>query len=169
MKTLTHQQQPTKNSCVSTCLAMLLDVPAQQVVDEFHDKYYVTQEQLPHEYLAAKGISTKPGISTELSLYPGKLYLVAAASLNLEGQMHEIIVDFRDEEKPLLVLDPNMGKEGKKYYVYKPEAKLQENEVNLTCWFIDYEIENLDSYHFTKTIAIASDIPISRLLGGDVL
>lgn len=144
MKTITHQQQPTSTSCVSACLAMLLDVPVQQVVDDFHDKYHA-QEQLPHEYLAAKGLTTSPGKSTELALYPGKLYLVAAPSLNIEANMHEIIVDFRDKENCMVILDPNQGKEGKKYYVYKPEAKLQENEVNLICWFIDYEIENFDA------------------------
>lgn len=137
MKQITHQQQPTPTSCVSACLAMLLDIPVKDVIDEFHDKYMKADIDAD-DYLKAKGVKAKSCLSTHRRIEPGKVYLIAAPSLNLEASTHEIIFDFRDD---FVVLDPNMGKVGKKYYVWKAGKDLGELEVDVKSYFFDFEVE----------------------------
>ena len=47
-----EQTQPDGRSCVCTCLAMLMDEPAKDVVAKYHDHYYVHQNMDVADILA---------------------------------------------------------------------------------------------------------------------
>lgn len=106
------QQQPTWNSCASTCMAMMLDLPAQQVIDEFHEDY-ITHKTRPYDYLRSKGLDVRYGVIDQLFEWD-TVYMVTVPSLNLLSVNHFVVMDFRDENWK--IYDPNNGKEGKKYY-----------------------------------------------------
>lgn len=99
-----HQLQPTYNSCVSTCVAMLAGVPAERVVDKwnnlYHDEPYRLLEMLSDYDIL--GIPHSPYCG---SIYYGELYLVSVQSLNVVNGLHQIIVDARGENK--LLFDPS--------------------------------------------------------------
>lgn len=135
-----HQQQPTGKSCVSTCLAMLLDKPVQEVIDEFHADYS-NGDNDEDKYLESKGLICRALWSNHRTLEEGKLYLVSIPSLNLVAYTHEIIFDWRDPTE-FKVIDPNMGKEGKKYYVWKLAEDLKENEFNIVGYHFLYEVSD---------------------------
>ena len=137
MKKIKHVMQPTPNTCVSACIAMLLDIPVETVIEEFHD-LYVDNQMNADEYLELKGMSAYPLLSTYRQVLPGNTYLICAPSLNLEGATHEIIMDFRTEFR---VYDPNMGREGKKYYVWKNGENLGELEVDIKGYSFDFWVD----------------------------
>lgn len=123
MRQLQHQIQPTWNSCASTCVAMLLGRPVQDVVNELHDAYMADVCALPH-YLHRHGVKFKPAVSdggapdgyVENRIEFGHLYLLTVPSLNMDATLHFILLDARDD-KAVATLDPNMGREGKRYYI----------------------------------------------------
>ena len=51
---ITRQQQPSKNSCGQTCIAMLLGIPAVDVIAEISDARGTIARQLA-DYLNARG------------------------------------------------------------------------------------------------------------------
>ena len=53
-----HQRQPCQKSCVSTCIAMLLGVPAKVVIDKWHDKF-INFEASFRDILDSYGIKYK--------------------------------------------------------------------------------------------------------------
>lgn len=114
---LKHQQQPDDITCMSTCLAIILDLPAAQVIEEFHESYR-NGTLTAAAYLRSKGLKVSqqyPGES--LSSRHGFIYLVSTPSLNQEGGMHSIVIDRRAEAPDSFrVYDPNDGREGKKFY-----------------------------------------------------
>ena len=140
MREIIHQQQPTSKNCVCTCLAMLLEKPADEVISEFHDDYIKGINV--DIYLSNYGILARAMLTTVRGWSDGKLYLIAVPSLNTESFMHQIICDCRDP-KNFKVFDPNQGRIDKKYYVWKHPNELQELEVNLESYVFDYEIVNL--------------------------
>ena len=117
MKELTLVTQPTHNTCTSACIAMITELPIDQVIEEFHTKY-INHHITLHGYLRVKGVSTKMPVekpSFPAPLSPGHLYILTVPSLNEEGMFHNIVVDYRWGEKPH-VLDPCEGKKNHKYY-----------------------------------------------------
>ncbi len=83
-----HQQQPTPDSCVSTCLAMAINLPAQQVINDLHDDYksgksnpieYCRERDIPYEILPPYSAVEDPGC-----------YLLIVPSLNIHAGMHQI-------------------------------------------------------------------------------
>lgn len=128
---LNHQTQPTYNTCVSTCLAILCDVPAKEIADKYHDRYMAgTWSLLPimHE-LDIEAIPLSPLCN---SMHSGRVYLVVAQSLNVPGGCHQIIADCRPDDD-WFILDPAMGRvndEGKRsaYYVAYREHALRGDE-----------------------------------------
>ena len=51
---ITRQQQPSKNSCGQTCIAMLLGIPAVDIIAEISDARGTIARQLA-DYLNARG------------------------------------------------------------------------------------------------------------------
>lgn len=136
MREIKHQQQTHPHGCVSACLAMLTDQPVEKVTEEFNDLYHDHKIQ-PHDYLDQHGIRAIPGITIDNTLHDGRTYMIAAPSLNIEGKLHALIADLRDGFK---LYDPNMGRGGRRWYVWKPEEDLQPGEFNICGWVIDYEV-----------------------------
>ena len=131
-----HQKQPTPLSCVSTCIAMLLGVPAEKVIEEFHDDYRSGKAEID-KYLKMYGINAQPVLSNSVIEWD-KLYLIVVPSLNKLAHAHEIIVDTRGDDPK--IFDPNMGKPEKLYYVNGSEPNKTKLEVGLVDYFVDYEI-----------------------------
>ena len=125
---ITLQQQPTWNSCVSACVAMILNKPVDEVVSEFHEDYYAGKLD-PDEYLTKSGVNCEV-LLTNAKLEMGHIYICSVPSLNKQALTHAILIDMRDECWSLF--DPNMGKEGKLYYVPNfPDEEVEGNEVKL--------------------------------------
>jgi len=112
VREIKHITQPTQTTCVSSCVAMFLGKDIQEVIEEFHDKYFNYEIEI-NEYLLTKGVETAP--YREDLKHPG-YYFVAVSSLNIEGGLHEILVVV-DETLSHAVYDPQKGNEGKLYYV----------------------------------------------------
>lgn len=131
-----HVQQPTNNSCVSACIAMVTGMPIEQVMEEFHDKY-CTHEIDVYNYLVQKGFLVRIANSVDL-IMENRLYIVHVASVNAPAVLHEIVVDTRNED--LVVYDPNDGKEGKEIYVSHTLKELAQHEHHLKSYGIDFEV-----------------------------
>lgn len=111
-----HQTQPTPHSCASTVLAMILDVPAQEVIDEFQEGYFAnTLNEL--DYLASKGVAARAMTRRE-DLYYGRVYIATAPSLNVYTALHSLIIDTRGGS--CTVWDPNKGRRDRMHYVWAP-------------------------------------------------
>ncbi len=108
-----HQQQPTSNTCESTCIAMLLNVPVEKVIKEFHDDYF-NNEIDTWEYLEKNGLEAEI-LRGNSGLDTGHIYLCAVPCLNVKGKFHAVVCDWR--ENIWAVYDPNEGKKDKFYYV----------------------------------------------------
>lgn len=119
---IVHQSQPLDDACVSTCLAMLLRVPAQQVIDDFHHQY-VADEILPSGYLLDKGLPFRRYyVEERANLLPNRVYLTTVPSLNIEHGLHQILIvtgDF-DERCMIQVFDPQLGNPDKNAYTEWP-------------------------------------------------
>jgi hypothetical protein len=145
MKKIKHQQQPTHNSCQSATIAMILDVPVQQVVDEFHHGYMEMDEE-PHDYLASRGVNILFHMSSDRLVHWDKVYMLGVPSLNVEASTHSILMDTRQEVNGYGVLyDPNKGREGKKYYTTDEAiVKSEPLAVMLQSFVICYSFNDLE-------------------------
>lgn len=132
---LIHQTQPCGKSCASTCVAMLLGVPAADIKDEFHRDYMGGKNI--DKFLAEKGVVAEPLLSNYRFYEDGALYLITVPSLNMEARTHQVIFDYRDGFE---MFDPCMGRPGKRYYVWKKGIGLLENEVEIVSWSFDYKV-----------------------------
>lgn len=133
---ITFQQQPTEDTCMITCLAMLLDRPVREMMDKYHDLLYKKEIWLD-DILDDFKIPYFYGHPRKAQLNQGFVYLLTVASLNIQGGLHEILLEF-DRSRNITVFDPNKGKEGIKYYVYGDPKN--DNEVSLVTWTIDLGI-----------------------------
>lgn len=133
---LKHQTQPTHDSCMVTCLAMVADLP---VDDLWHHHENLSGNRYKLDKVMQElGIPYNERYSTHQTLYEGGLYVLAVPSLNLPGHFHQIVVQVTLEET--IVLDPGKGRRERYYYI--PPDALPENqwEVPLVSWVVDYEV-----------------------------
>lgn len=145
---ISHQTQPTHNTCFSTCLAMIKALPVGVVVSALHEQYFAggmsTREALEHQAIPFESFDTAdlPALDRDGA------YLVGVPSLNWEGGMHQVIVECF--EGMMVVHDPAMGRPGCKYYV----AAVREGalaEVKLNGFVIDAFVSReylLERYNF---------------------
>lgn len=138
-------QQPTGDTCTSACLAMLAGIPIDTVISEFHQEWKSSAATTnPQTYLLQKGFECEVRADTFNNCVDWDgVYLVTVASLNIPGGLHHIILDMRNGIET--VLDPNIGRHDKKYYIgwsAKPENEL---EIPLRSWIVDLEIKYADS------------------------
>jgi hypothetical protein len=145
---ISHQVQPTYNTCFSTCMAMLKCEPVGFVVSQLHDWYFAggvsTRQALEKLEIPFESFDTAdlPEMTQDGA------YLVGVPSLNMPGGMHQIICECVDGFH--VVHDPAMGRPGCKHYV----AALTEgipNEVKLYGYVIDAFIPRsylADRYRF---------------------
>lgn len=114
MKQINHLIQPTSDTCVSTCLAMVLDAPVNQTISEFHE-HYKNGIMTPASYLRTKRLACREHLVDDLVVDWGDIYITVVPSLNLAATLHTVVIDLRDEDNPI-VIDPNKCKPGEKYY-----------------------------------------------------
>lgn len=120
MQKLQHQTQPCPYSCVCTSVAILAGVPAQQLVEKYHQGYRdgtVTVRQI----LDGAGLK----YVTFDSLDGGDLseegaYLVTVPSLNLTGGNHQIVIEVAEDD--YYVIDPVKGRTNRHYYVKRGDV-----------------------------------------------
>lgn len=129
-----HQMQPCPVSCVSTCLAMLSGLPAQEVIDLYHSGYRDHSIKL-RAMLDGLGIEFHSFDSVDGGelCYEGA-YLCTTPSLNIRGGVHQVIIELTDTD--YFVLDPVMGREDRLYYV-KRGAASSDLEVELGGFVVD--------------------------------
>lgn len=131
-----HVKQPTANTCVSACLAMLTGKPVEHVMEEFHDDYYNGWKTTVYEYLVKNGVECIPysgGGDERVS--PGNVYLATVASLNVPGSLHQIVMDLSDGK--FVIHDPIKGWGDKRFYVGPDEDPEQEGAFIIHSWSVD--------------------------------
>jgi len=102
------QTQPTKTTCVHTCLAMLMGIPASDVV-----KYY--GEQGFSDFDKAKALDECGIIWNRFvhgTMAADGWYLATVASLNMRGYMHCILIHYKLGEG-MTIYDPAQGEKYK--------------------------------------------------------
>lgn len=131
---ISHQTQPTHNTCFSTCVAMIKALPVGLVVSELHETYFAG-DMSTRDALDSQSVPFESFDTADLPQFVRNgAYLVGVPSLNWEGGMHQVIVECF--EGMMVVHDPAMGRPGCKYYV----AALREGalaEVKLNGFVID--------------------------------
>lgn len=134
--------QPTSNTCTSACLAMITGMDVNIVISEFHDDWRLSKND-PKRYLETKGVKCEfnDGGAFNNCLSWDSVFLLTVPSLNLDGKLHHIVVDLRGHgDVDVTVLDPNNGKDGKRYYIpWNCEPK-NNMEVALSSWVLDLEV-----------------------------
>lgn len=136
---LSHQQQPCNKSCVSTCLAMLFNVPAQVMINRHHEEYWVKGvglgtilERYGFTPFYPKVISRNP--LTDLDY--DAIVLVTVPSLNNPGGTHQIIAQFWEDEFKWHVIDPQRGT-GSKFYTHDAAEVNDQDCFLLSSWMAD--------------------------------
>lgn len=128
MRQIEHQTQNMLDSCVSTCVAMLVGIPASEVEQKFHTAYHageVTLEVMLGEY----GIHCSRMYTDDRVVF-GHVYLVLACSLAQPGRFHMVILDARSISN-CKVYDPAKGFKDGEYltsYYYWPEDEPPEQK-----------------------------------------
>lgn len=132
-----HQMQPTGDTCMCTCLAMLSGLQAKVVIEHCHEKLFsglITIEKC----MEALDIGFIPRMSHfNNRIEPGKVYLATVPSLNFEGGFHQILIDWTGDQ--YAVLDPACGS-GKRYYTLHKELTDDPLAFQMISWIIDYEV-----------------------------
>lgn len=70
------------------------------------------------------------------SLYYGRLYILVVPSVNILGNTHNIVV-YNKSDGSSIILDPNNGRDGKKFY---SEDSSEVNAIELKSWGSPIEI-----------------------------
>ena len=139
---LIHQRQPTNNSCVSTCLAMLAGLPAEVVIATHQDDYFLRLRS-PLAIMEDMGMMAVPLSSlSNVSCHEGCVYLVTVQSLNCAQTSHQIILDCRHPDG-YRIYDPQMGNDGCRFYVphFQEDNCLEPLAVKFEGgWFADFRI-----------------------------
>lgn len=143
IKPIKHQTQPIPTGCVMTCLAMLLGRPVLELCERYHVHYYIKQNFEIFDMLEEEGIEYRRVLSGCIArMDPYGLYWLAVPSLNLPGQMHAVLVDYRDPTRPQCY-DPAKGLPNTRYYVLH-SADVDEDESGLAfqllTWVVDFVI-----------------------------
>jgi len=139
MSQIVFQQQNQPKNCASSCIAMLLNRPIEEVTEEFHEGY-LAGEITVHEYLQKHGVDVEPMNVTDTPT-PGFVYFVGVPSLNIKGCSHYVILDAREKEDGFTLIDPNKGREGKEWYVnYSEGAELSPGEFSVITCNYDYRL-----------------------------
>lgn len=150
---ITHLMQPTNNSCVVTCIAMLAGLTQEELNEDFKTDGELSQLHSAFEknpsvetllpYFRSKrlgfALPTSDVFVTD-SFYFGCNYLLIVPSLGvLPGKLHCVLLECPDKEYPKLH-DPAMGVSGARYYVNKTESIINGLQVHLDSWVIALEV-----------------------------
>lgn len=133
---LQHQQQPTFNTCMSACVAMVAGQPVAEVVERWHQSFHDKADWLD-DALDYYKIPYFYGSQRRCELLYGFIYFLTVPSLNIQGGLHQILVSLT-ADRGIEVFDPARGRPGSKYYVYG--IPTSDDEVELISWCIDLSI-----------------------------
>lgn len=114
---MTHQFQPTPFTCVHTCLAMVLDRPVEEVIQEVG----LPQGMYQRDLLDALERYEIEHLPTMFSKLWWGWNLLAVPSLNVRGGAHQILLHF--DGKNYQVMDPS------------PRTRYKEDGSDLMTWF----------------------------------
>ena len=115
-----HQMQPCPTSCVSASLAMVTGLPVQIVVDRFHEAYHKFELSL-RDMLEALNVPFKSFDTCDNnSLDEVGAYICHVPSLNMTGSHHQLVIEVTEDN--YFILDPNVGRDGRKFYVKRGEV-----------------------------------------------
>lgn len=131
-----HQTQPTFNTCMSTCVAMIAGQPVNEVVERWHQAFHDKADWLD-DALDYYKIPYFYGSQRKGALHEGFIYFLTVPSLNIQGGLHQILVSLT-ADRGIEVFDPVKGRDGSKYYVY-PNPQ-NDDEVRLHSWCIDLSV-----------------------------
>ncbi|HHT1687825.1 TPA: hypothetical protein ACTYOT_006075 [Raoultella ornithinolytica] len=133
---LQHQQQPTFNTCMSACVAMVAGQPVDEVVQRWHQSFHDRTDWLD-DALDYYKIPYFYGSQRKAELLYGFIYFLTVPSLNIQGGLHQILMSLT-AERGIEVFDPVMGRPGAKYYVY---GKAENDEqFGVTSWCVDLSV-----------------------------
>jgi hypothetical protein len=136
-------RQPTDNSCLSACLAMLTKENVDSVIKEFHQAYHNHKTTL-YDYLDMKNIeySIPDAKNKEKDfLYKNHTYLLTVPSLNVRAGLHSIIAHV-DELGILKIYDPQKGNEGKLFYTSLDDISISTKSVLIDSWIVDAKFKH---------------------------
>ncbi|WOD12790.1 hypothetical protein RPW65_08100 [Pseudomonas sp. NyZ704] len=140
---IVHQQQPTPDTCTCTSIAMICGMPAGEVIRRFHEGY-MTRMFGFGRILDDLGIPYRAYQSDEDHVIDDAgAYLLTVPSLNIPGFLHHLVVEM-DEEGEWVVLDPVIGREGKRFYT----ASLPRSEAELM--LAGYQIDAFVSIDYLR-------------------
>lgn len=125
---LQQLKQTASDACVATCCAMLLNRPAEEVVDEFHSDF-TNYIKTVEEYLRENGVIVRRTDDRTTLLYE-RIYMLLVPSLNTPGMFHEILADTRGGQ--ITIYDPSRH--------YRYSILPEKGEHPLLSWVIDYEV-----------------------------
>lgn len=138
MTLIQHQTQPCPISCVSTCIAMLANIPAQEVIDKHHTDYRENGLTL-RGFLDAMGIPFQSfDTCDDAPLENVGAYLVVVPSLNIVGGTHQIIIEVTEDD--YFVVDPCQGRPVR-YYVKRGADTTDPKAVELNGFGVDAFID----------------------------
>lgn len=120
---------------------MITGIPIDEVISEFHDDWIDGQKTNPSDFLFKRGFEhSKEKFVWNNRIYGGYVYLLTVSSLNIVGGLHHIIFD-ANQEIGKRVFDPCKGRTDKLYYIDWIVDEVNKNEVKLSSWVVDLEIE----------------------------
>lgn len=144
------QQQPTPNTCTSACLAMILGVPVQDVIDVFHGAY-VDGDTDASKFLNEAGIDHEIG-NPFMKVNTAGLWLLCVPSLNIQAGNHNILylmIPAPESGEGFFyqyLFDPAKGREDRKYYKLPQDEDNNPLAVNLYGRCVDLVIRDWEKY-----------------------
>lgn len=137
--------QPTPDTCTSACLAMLTGADVQTVIEEFHADWKSTENKInPSTYLSKRLVGHNVLNDPFNNLLEwDKVYLLTVPSLNIDGGLHHIVIDLRNDFE--VVLDPNRGRDSRRYYIGWSDEPRNNLEVRLHAWLTELEVVPAES------------------------
>lgn len=132
--------QPTDDSCMVTCIAMVIGKPVSSVYENYHKQLFNFKGENLSSILDKYGIPHFVNCSAITNtMHENNLFFLCVPSLNTTGGTHQILAI--NDNGFITIFDPAMGLEDTKYYVYDNGGhEFKENEVQLKSWLIDIVI-----------------------------
>ena len=106
--------QPTAESCVHACLAMVSGVDVQDIIKDLGDDNGLTDDELLAWLVRRHILPLEIGAARHVHPFPVQgIYLATVPSLNLQGRGHQIVIEANGD---YVVYDPNNGYKGREFY-----------------------------------------------------
>lgn len=129
-----HLTQPTKDSCMATCLAMVIGISAEEALKMYHadlQSYKIWFDDVLENYR----IPYYYGSPRSSRISGNVLCFATVASLNMPGMLHQILIQNVDGK--FTVYDPAKGRTGAKYYIPHTEGPETGLAKHLQSWTLD--------------------------------